>query len=41
MMFHGRNAGKKVMAIRVVKHAFEIIYLMTGRNPLDVYVGAV
>ena len=40
-MFHGRNAGKKVMSIRVVKHAFEIIYLTTGKNPLEVFVNAV
>jgi len=40
-MFHGRNSGKKCLAIRIVKHAFEIINLMTGRNPLEVYIGAV
>lgn len=40
LMFHGKNSGKKCLAIRVVKHAFEIIGLMTGRNPLEVYVGA-
>ena len=38
LMFHGRNTGKKAMAIRIVKHAFEIIELMTGRNPIEVYI---
>ena len=27
-------------AIRIVRHAFEIIHLLTGRNPLEVLVGA-
>ena len=40
-MMHGRNNGKKLMAIRIVKHAFEIIHLLTGevhkiRNYRDV-----
>ena len=30
LMMHGRNNGKKLMAIRIVKHAFEIIHLLTG-----------
>ena len=29
-MMHGRNNGKKIMAMRIVKHAFEIIHLLTG-----------
>lgn len=41
MQFHGRNTGKKVKAIRIVRHAFEIIHLLTGRNPLEVFVNAV
>ena len=36
LMMHGRNNGKKLMAIRIVKHAFEIIHLLTGENPLQV-----
>jgi len=36
LMMHGRNNGKKLMAVRIVKHAFEIIYLLTGENPLQV-----
>lgn len=41
MMMHGRNNGKKLMAIRIVKHAFEIIHLMTDKNPIQVFVDAV
>merc|ERR1719223_1392633 len=41
MMSHGRNNGKKLLAIRIVKHAFEIIHLLTGKNPLQVFVDAV
>ena len=29
LMQHGRNNGKKLMASRIVQHAFEIIYLLT------------
>ena len=41
LMMHGRNTGKKLMAIKIVKQAFEIINLMTGENPLQVLVKAV
>lgn len=30
MMMHGRNNGKKLMTVRIVKHAFEIIHLLSG-----------
>lgn len=30
LMMHGRNNAKKLMAVRIVKHAFEIIHLLTG-----------
>jgi len=30
MMMHGRNNGKKIMTLRIMKHCFEIIHLMTG-----------
>jgi small subunit ribosomal protein S5e len=35
-MFHGRNTGKKLKAITIIKHAFEIVHLLTGKNPLAV-----
>merc|ERR1712181_218201 len=41
LMMHGRNNGKKLMAVRIVKHAFEIIHLLTDQNPVQVYVDAV
>ncbi|VWU52478.1 40S ribosomal protein S5, putative [Hepatocystis sp. ex Piliocolobus tephrosceles] len=40
MMMHGRNNGKKLKAIKIVAYAFEIIHLMTGKNPLQVFVDA-
>lgn len=36
LMMKGRNNGKKLISMRVVKHAFEIIYLLTDKNPLQV-----
>lgn len=36
LMMKGRNNGKKLMAMRIVKHAFEIIYLLSDTNPLQV-----
>ena len=41
MMMHGRNNGKKLMAVRIARHAFEIIHLLTGENPLQVLVDAI
>ncbi|KAL1916746.1 40S ribosomal protein uS7 [Calcarisporiella thermophila] len=41
LMMHGRNNGKKLMATRITKHAFEIIHLLTDQNPLQVFVDAV
>eukprot|EP00920_Eleutheroschizon_duboscqi_P019092 GHVT01045250.1.p1 GENE.GHVT01045250.1~~GHVT01045250.1.p1 ORF type:complete len:193 (+),score=17.05 GHVT01045250.1:362-940(+) len=41
MMMHGRNSGKKCMAMRIVEHAFEIISLTTDKNPIQVVVDAV
>merc|ERR1712060_53022 len=41
LMMHGRNNGKKLMAVRIVKHALEIIHLLTDKNPIQVLVDAV
>jgi len=41
LMMHGRNNGKKLLAVRIVKHTFEIIHLLTGQNPLQVTVDAI
>jgi len=40
-MFHGRNTGKKALAVRIVKQALDIVNLMTGKNPLEILVEAV
>ena len=41
LMMHGRNNGKKVMAVRLVKHAMEIIHLLTDANPIQIIVDAI
>merc|ERR1711906_101688 len=41
LMMHGRNNGKKLMAVRIVKHALEIIHLLTDQNPIQVLVNAI
>ncbi|ESP04775.1 hypothetical protein LOTGIDRAFT_109561 [Lottia gigantea] len=41
LMMHGRNNGKKLMAVRILKHTLEIIHLLTGENPLQVLVNAI
>lgn len=41
LMRKGRNSGKKIKAVRIVRHALEIIHLLTDKNPLQVVVEAV
>jgi len=41
LMRPGKNAGKKARAMNIVKHAFEIVHLRTGKNPIEVLVKAV
>ena len=41
LMFHGRNTGKKMKAVRIMKHTLEIIHLLTDQNPLQVLVNAI
>jgi small subunit ribosomal protein S7 len=41
LMRPGKNAGKKAKAINIVRHAFEIVSLRTGRNPVEVLVKGV
>jgi small subunit ribosomal protein S5e len=36
-----RNNGKKILANNIVRHAFEIIHLMTNENPIQVLVTAI
>merc|ERR1711976_234559 len=41
LMMHGRNNGKKLVTVRIVKHAFEIIHLTTGENPIQILLQAI
>ena len=41
MMAHGRNNGKKLLTVRIIKHTFEIINLLTSENPVQILVNAV
>lgn len=41
LMYAGRNCGKKTKAISVIRNAFELIHLKTGRNPIQVLVDAI
>jgi small subunit ribosomal protein S7 len=41
LMRSGKNSGKKAKATNIVKEAFEIINVKTGKNPIDVLVKAV
>lgn len=40
LMMKGRNSGKKLQAVRIVRHTFELIHLITGKNPVQVFVTA-
>ena len=41
MMRNGRNNGKKLLACRIVRHALEIIHVVTDQNPVQIVVDAV
>nr|5IT7_F Chain F, KLLA0D10659p [Kluyveromyces lactis]5IT9_F Chain F, Ribosomal protein uS7 [Kluyveromyces lactis]6GSM_F Chain F, KLLA0D10659p [Kluyveromyces lactis NRRL Y-1140]6GSN_F Chain F, KLLA0D10659p [Kluyveromyces lactis NRRL Y-1140] len=41
LMMNGRNNGKKLKAVRIVKHTLEIINVLTDQNPLQVVVDAI
>eukprot|EP00111_Clytia_hemisphaerica_P002357 TCONS_00006725-protein len=41
LMMHGRNNGKKLLTVRIIRHAFEIMHLLTGENPLQVLCDAI
>lgn len=41
LMMHGRNNGKKIMAVRIVQHAFDIVNLLTDTNPIQQLVDAI
>nr|WP_245529241.1 30S ribosomal protein S7 [Caldisphaera lagunensis] len=41
LMYPGKNGGKKMMAYNIVRNAFDIIYLETKENPIQVFVRAI
>jgi small subunit ribosomal protein S7 len=41
LMRSGKNSGKKAKATNIVKEAFEIINIKTGKNPIEILVKAV
>ncbi|KAF8375465.1 hypothetical protein PRIPAC_81894 [Pristionchus pacificus] len=41
LMMRGRNDGKKLMTVHIVKHSFEIIRLHTEENPVQMLVNVV
>ena len=41
LMRPGKNSGKKAKATNIVRQAFEIVNLRTGKNPVEVLVNAV
>jgi len=41
MMRPGKNAGKKAKVMNIVKQAFELVNLRTGKNPIAVLTKAV
>jgi small subunit ribosomal protein S5e len=41
LMYHGRNSGKKQMAMRIIRSTLEIINVLTDQNPIQVMVNAI
>jgi len=41
LMMHGRNNGKKNLAIAIAKQALEIVGLVSGKNPLELVLQAI
>eukprot|EP00598_Pedospumella_elongata_P006366 CAMPEP_0184982352 /NCGR_PEP_ID=MMETSP1098-20130426/11856_1 /TAXON_ID=89044 /ORGANISM="Spumella elongata, Strain CCAP 955/1" /LENGTH=195 /DNA_ID=CAMNT_0027506041 /DNA_START=56 /DNA_END=643 /DNA_ORIENTATION=- len=41
LMRAGRNNGKKLLAVRIVRHTLELIHILTDQNPVQVYVDAI
>lgn len=40
-MRNGRNNGKKLMAVRIVRQTLELIHVLTDENPVQVLVNAI
>ncbi|PKU66175.1 40S ribosomal protein S5-1 [Dendrobium catenatum] len=41
LMMHGRNNGKKLKAVRIVKHTMDIIHLLIDTNPIQIILDAI
>ena len=41
LMRNGRNNGKKLMAVRIVRHTMELIHILADQNPVQVVVDAI
>ncbi|CAH1454435.1 unnamed protein product [Lactuca virosa] len=41
LMMHERNNDKKLVVVRIFKHAMEIIHLLTDANPIQIIIDAV
>lgn len=41
MMRAGRNSGKKLLAVRIIRHTLELIHILTDQNPVQVLVDAI
>jgi small subunit ribosomal protein S5e len=41
LMYHGRNSGKKQLAMRIIRSTMEIINVLTDQNPIQVLVNAI
>ena len=41
LMMNGRNNGKKLKAVRIIKHTLDIINVLTDQNPIQVVVDAI
>merc|ERR1712086_379230 len=39
--YHGRNTGKKIKAMKIVKQALDIVHHHTGNNPVQTLIDAI
>ena len=41
LMMHGRNSGKKMKAMRIIRSTLDIIHVLTDQNPIQIVVTAI
>jgi len=41
MMRNGRNNGKKLLAVRIVRQTLELVHVLTDQNPVQVLADAI